>query len=260
MKFKYNLRMRCGRNMTEGEKSPRQQVHNTIMSTCTWKLIRQAENFQAYCATINKDNPNDPWKILFIFYFIFLRTPQQMLRTHRSLEAYYATLWWRWLIFSFFLVMEHRSNAGENRSTRGKTCPNANLSTTNPTRTDPGSNPGLRGERPATNLLSHGNAFTSSSFDFTFIPTAHRDRTRRSTTPSYSLPHSSARTLFLQLLRLHCLLTFHWLYHTRRCSDHRKWYLSRRCDWVAVAGGRLDQQTLTSTYPLSSPSPHALFL
>jgi hypothetical protein len=42
---------------------------------------------------------------------------------------------------------------GENRSTRGKTCPNATLSTTNPTWTDPGTNPGLCGERPATNYL-----------------------------------------------------------------------------------------------------------
>jgi hypothetical protein len=42
----------------------------------------------------------------------------------------------------------------ENRSTRGKTCPSATLSATNPTWTDPGSNPGLRGERPATNRLS----------------------------------------------------------------------------------------------------------
>jgi hypothetical protein len=33
-----------------------------------------------------------------------------MLRTHRSLEAYCATLSWRWLVFSFFLVMEHRWN------------------------------------------------------------------------------------------------------------------------------------------------------
>jgi hypothetical protein len=32
------------------------------------------------------------------------------------------------------------------------------LSTTNPTWTDPGSNPGLRGERPATNRLSHATA------------------------------------------------------------------------------------------------------
>jgi hypothetical protein len=42
---------------------------------------------------------------------------------------------------------------GENRSTRGKTCPSATLSTPNPTWTDPGSNPGLRGDRPATNRL-----------------------------------------------------------------------------------------------------------
>ena len=43
---------------------------------------------------------------------------------------------------------------GENRSTRGKTCPSATLSTTNHTWTDPGSNPDLRGGRPATNPVS----------------------------------------------------------------------------------------------------------
>jgi hypothetical protein len=47
---------------------------------------------------------------------------------------------------------------GENRSTREKTCPSATFSISNPTWTDPGSNPGLRGERPATNRLSHGTA------------------------------------------------------------------------------------------------------
>jgi hypothetical protein len=47
---------------------------------------------------------------------------------------------------------------GENRRTRRKTCPSATLSTTNPTCIDPGANPGLRGERPATNDLSHGTA------------------------------------------------------------------------------------------------------
>jgi methionyl-tRNA formyltransferase len=49
----------------------------------------------------------------------------------------------------------------ENRSTRGKTCPIATLSTTNPTWTHPGLNPGLRGGRPATNCLSHGTAMNS---------------------------------------------------------------------------------------------------
>ena len=43
-------------------------------------------------------------------------------------------------------------------TTRRKTRPSATLSTTNPTWTDPGSNPGLRSGRPATNRLSHGTA------------------------------------------------------------------------------------------------------
>jgi hypothetical protein len=47
---------------------------------------------------------------------------------------------------------------GENRSTRRKARPSATLSTINPTWTDPGSNPGFRGERPATNRLSHGTS------------------------------------------------------------------------------------------------------
>jgi hypothetical protein len=47
---------------------------------------------------------------------------------------------------------------GENRRTRRETCPSATLSTTNPTWIDQGANPGLRGERPATNDLSHVTA------------------------------------------------------------------------------------------------------
>jgi hypothetical protein len=40
-----------------------------------------------------------------------------------------------------------------------KTCPSATLSTTNPTCQNPGSNPGFRGGKPATNGLSYGAAF-----------------------------------------------------------------------------------------------------
>jgi hypothetical protein len=47
---------------------------------------------------------------------------------------------------------------GENRSIRRKTCPNATLSTTNSTWIGMELNPGLRGERPETNRLSHGTA------------------------------------------------------------------------------------------------------
>jgi hypothetical protein len=52
---------------------------------------------------------------------------------------------------------------GENRSTRGKTCPSATLSTTNPTLTDPGSNPGLCGGRSATdpNHLAEPSRFAT---------------------------------------------------------------------------------------------------
>jgi hypothetical protein len=62
--------------------------------------------------------------------------------------------------FILLQVMEHQWNEidRENRRTRGKTCPNATLSTTNPTWTEPESNPGLCGGRPAANRLSHDTA------------------------------------------------------------------------------------------------------
>jgi hypothetical protein len=58
--------------------------------------------------------------------------------------------------------MEHQWNEIDRRkpTARRKTCSSATLSTTNPTWTDPGSNPILRSERPATNRLSHGTAFS----------------------------------------------------------------------------------------------------
>jgi hypothetical protein len=73
----------------------------------------------------------------------------------------------RKMISFFFIFSKQWSTGGmkltgENRSTRGKTCPSATLSTTTPTRTNPGSNPGLRGGRPAPNRLSHGTAILSA--------------------------------------------------------------------------------------------------
>jgi hypothetical protein len=85
--------------------------------------------------------------------------------------AYYALP--RWYEFG-----ERRWNDidRENRRTRRKTCPSATLSTTNPTWIEPGANPGLRGERPATNDLSYlplSSSF-SSSFPFPFVPLQRR--------------------------------------------------------------------------------------
>jgi hypothetical protein len=88
-----------------------------------------------------------------------------MLRTHRSFEGL--------LchpcdeddeVFSAFPVQWSTGEmklTGKNRSTRKKTCSSATLSITNPTWTDPGSNPALRGERTATNRVSHGTALSS---------------------------------------------------------------------------------------------------
>jgi hypothetical protein len=56
--------------------------------------------------------------------------------------------------------MEQRWNyifAGETE-VLGENLPSATLSTTNPTWIDPGANPGLRGDMPSTNRLSHGTA------------------------------------------------------------------------------------------------------
>jgi hypothetical protein len=78
-------------------------------------------------------------------FFLWWRAPQLMLRTHRSLKAYCATPWWRWAVFYQVLqLMEHRwieIDRGK-PTTRRKTCPSAPLSTTNPSWTWPGIEPG----------------------------------------------------------------------------------------------------------------------
>jgi hypothetical protein len=80
------------------------------------------------------------------FLFTWWRAPQQMLRTHHSLKAFYATIWWwRWAVFYKVLhVMEHQWNEIDRGkpTTRRKTCPSATLSTTYPTWTWPGIEPG----------------------------------------------------------------------------------------------------------------------
>jgi hypothetical protein len=62
------------------------------------------------------------------------------------------------VVFVLSLVTEHRWNeiGGGKTEILGKTYPSATLSTTNPTWSDLGSNPGLLPGRPAANRLSHG--------------------------------------------------------------------------------------------------------
>lgn len=54
----------------------------------------------------------------------------------------------------------------ENRRTRIETGPKATLSTTSSTWSDPSANPGLLGERPLTNRLSHITTKRSLIYDF----------------------------------------------------------------------------------------------
>jgi hypothetical protein len=67
----------------------------------------------------------------------------------------------------WYMGMERQGGmvlTGENWRIRRNTCPNATLSTTNPTWAEPGAHSGLRRERPATNRLSHVTALASCSF------------------------------------------------------------------------------------------------
>jgi hypothetical protein len=65
-----------------------------------------------------------------------------------------------------------------NEIDRGKPkyCPSATLSTTYPTRTDPGSNPGLRGGRTAANRLSYGTALQERLKDIVSSTTVYNLR------------------------------------------------------------------------------------
>jgi hypothetical protein len=67
----------------------------------------------------------------------------------------------QFFIFSSNVASVKLNLQGKAEVLGGKTCPSATLSTKNPTWTDPGSNPGLRDEKPATNRLSHGTAYVS---------------------------------------------------------------------------------------------------
>jgi hypothetical protein len=60
---------------------------------------------------------------------------------------------WRWLWSNWW----NENWQGKPKYSE-KTCPSVTFSTTNPTWADPGSNPGRRGGKPATNHLSYGTA------------------------------------------------------------------------------------------------------
>jgi hypothetical protein len=73
------------------------------------------------------------------------------------LMAYCTCLGWLW----WWRIWWNEDWRGKSKYSE-KTCPSATLSTTNPTWPDPGSNPGRRGGKPATNCLGYGAAFSAS--------------------------------------------------------------------------------------------------
>jgi hypothetical protein len=96
---------------------------------------------------------------------LFIEGPRS--RCYGRTAAYCVTFWWRWReIWSVFFIFPSNIAPVE-WNWQGKTevlggnLSHCLLSTTNSTWTGPGSNPGLRGERPATNRLSHGTAYQS---------------------------------------------------------------------------------------------------
>jgi hypothetical protein len=77
-----------------------------------------------------------------------------------------------------------------------KTCPSATLSTTNPTRLDPGLNPARRCGKPATNHLSYGAALPSLRY------TAPSNEMLTQTVPKSVTCESVRNKDFVQVLSL----------------------------------------------------------
>jgi hypothetical protein len=109
----------------------------------------------------------------------------------------YQTQMIRWLLWSD----RWNENWKEKPKYSEKTCPSATLSTTNPTLPDPGSNPGRRSGKPATNRLSYGTAFSP------IIVRAELSRVAR----SKEVQTGKVRKLFLSAPQLHWFFVFLFL-------------------------------------------------
>jgi hypothetical protein len=68
---------------------------------------------------------------------------------------------------------------GENQRTRRENCPGTTLSTTNPTWTAPGTNPGLRCERPATNRRPSSYLSQKTVIMFLLLQTVDSEKRRK---------------------------------------------------------------------------------
>jgi hypothetical protein len=145
----------------------------------------------------------------------------------------------------------------ENRRTRRKTCPSATFSTTHPRWTDLGTNPGRRGEKPATKrpVLWHGllghltllysyldcktfwNAFVPFSFPVILVQFLQIQVHYRYHTP----------VIFLQIqvhYRYHTPVIFFRISFNRLCTSSKKVHQQLRPSWDLYVNNVTEQWAL----------------
>jgi hypothetical protein len=123
----------------------------------------------------------------------------------------------------------------------GENLPSATLSTTNPTWIDPGANPGLRGERPATDDLSHGTA--TADFYHPKNPSPLPGLNPRPLDPVASAPpkRQNECTRIMDDSGTHGRKILKWIVKIQECEsgwDSCSWLLSiRQCTFAFYRSG-----------------------
>jgi hypothetical protein len=136
-----------------------------------------------------------------------------MLRTHRSLEAYCATLWWR-SVLSLFPCNGAPVEWNWQRKTEvlgEKPVPVPLCLPQIPHGLTPGSNPGLRGERPATNRLSHDTANNDIS-TFISITCCFKTCVRCNSCDQQNIPDQRVSWLWFQLCNTFIIAPSHTIW------------------------------------------------
>ena len=139
----------------------KRNYQNAYLTTWSRIFLEKLTAMEFVLSQINTIHTDTTCLFKIQFFFLWRRVPQQKLRTHRSLKAYCATLWWRWLVSSVFPCngapvewnWQRKSEVLGEIPVPLPLCPPQI-----PRGVTSGSNPGLRGERLATNRLRHGTA------------------------------------------------------------------------------------------------------
>jgi hypothetical protein len=124
------------------------QGSNGIICDCTMVLVficcrHRCTLILSHTSTLKASVKLINWILCVCLALLFMSMGwdyvSELRQTIQVIYEYGATVIWYW----------------GNRRRRRNTSPSATLSTKNNTQTDPGANPGLHGEKPATNRLSH---------------------------------------------------------------------------------------------------------